>query len=440
MDTGKLKAFALKWTFSWAWLITIIFILFNIWFKPVFNFVLILFIAGAFYNAWLNEKERYVQKLFLKEDYKIEKGKVFYWAYFAEGLILLASLHFLYKGFTTVTGVTESFFNIPSGSTWAAVLITVSFLVALAVCIGMMIILYLISNSFNNRQLIITYLVLDFFILMPFNFMFAYESNQQENLNQYYANSLPGFHDQLRPRVQMKCEKAKFSLDSMNAKLKNDESSIAWETSYIKQMSTQYEAQRNQSTNAKDSARYESKRNEAQAAAEGRIATLRNARSAGASPRITADYIVAEREKQQYDNVGYLIRKMNNGRISKKYLADTVLAIRKELLELYNSDSTSQRDTAILMSKQKLDVTRESVTDGFFIMLQGLFSWALKESKEDGPNMAITGITPAQAEWNAELPKKRWFCFFFALTIDIFPLAIALVIQFRAKRKQQYDS
>lgn len=440
MDKEKLKAFALKWIFTWAWLIMVVFILFNIWFKPFFNIVLLLFIAGAFYNAWLTEKERYVQKLFLKEDFTPEKSRVFYWAYFAEGLILLASLHFLYKGFTTVTGVTESFFNVAPASVLGAVITSVSFLVSLAVCVGMMIILYLVSNSTKNRQLIITYLILDFFILMPFNFMFSYECNQQENLNLYYANSLPGFHDQLRPHVQKKFEKAKFSFDSMNIKLRNYDSSIARIERSMDETSIKYESRRNTSTNGKDSARYEALRNEVQNTGKKKISAFQDARDNGESSVIKVYYHKAEEEKLKHDSVGNIIKRVNNGSISKKHLPDTVLTMRQLLLELYNSDSILQRDNAIIMSKQRLDVTKEAVTDGFFNMLQGLFCWALKDNTWAAPEDKVITITPAQAEWNAELPKKRWFCFFFALTIDIFPLVIALVVQFWAKRKQKHGT
>ena len=205
MNDFSWQRFVVRWLLPYrAPGFVLLFIVLNLWFKPVFNIILFLCVAGAFAIAWLNEKDKYTVRLFYDEPFNPKKDNLSLIIAIIEGLILLVGLHFLYKGFTSVTGVTEQLFDAKISGGLFYVISAVSFITAFAVITGMMVLLYMISNTLYNRRLIIFYLLTDVLILMPFNFMFSYENNQQESLTQFYAGSMPRLYDQLLPGLQKK--------------------------------------------------------------------------------------------------------------------------------------------------------------------------------------------------------------------------------------------
>src|SRR6202012_2642143 len=110
MPETDMAAFIRKWIFKNAWIMALVFIFFNTWFKAIFNIVIVLFFAAIFYGDWLTEQDKLAKHLFREEPLPAKKDGIYYWGFLSELAILLIGLHFLNKGFVTVTGMSEKIF------------------------------------------------------------------------------------------------------------------------------------------------------------------------------------------------------------------------------------------------------------------------------------------------------------------------------------------
>lgn len=424
--------FFVKWIMKRAWLICLLLIIFNIWFKSIFNLVIVFFLLGDFYNSWLNHKDRLQNHLFFNPPFQPEKKGVYWWGFFFEGLVLLVGLHFLYKGFTTVTGVTEGWFEWAPEGTVAQIVSSISFMIAVAVVGVMMLLLYKISNTAKNRTLIIIYIIVDVVLLMPFNFMFAYECNQKENLNQYYAEAIPPIYEQLQSRVDVQMKSSGTALAHVNRKNERIDNEIKKLEDKIESIRQQRDAIRTQTTDQSKSEELWGLLKDERAAEK----AIRNR----ASQRDTSVRTAVLHEQDSLNRAGLdAIRPIYlgilNDTIAKKHMADRLAKAKKILKTIYEADPQLQSDTALSRWMDQLKVIKETPMEGFFAMMQQCFQWALKEEywgKVAGAQP--TNLTDAQQHWNEQLPRKRLFCFLFALAIDIVPLIIALSFLLYAKQ------
>jgi hypothetical protein len=437
MADQHLKDFFLKWLFKRAWLIALVMIVFNIWFKPIFNIVILLFWAGAFYNDWLSEKEKFVQNLFYEKEFNPKRNGVFWFGFIIELMILMVGLHFLFKGFTTVTGVSEQWLDRDNDQGLTSIILSVSFIIALAIIIGMMLLLYKISNSSRNRQLVITYIIIDVLILMPFNFMFSYENNQKENLALFYTDQLQPLYDKMLPRLKSRWEGAWTYYQKSSIRNNNIDSAIREKQTELNDIRVRLNGELLLVT--EENPRHEIIRGirQDQRNIERTIVRLEKSKDTTVYKTATA-HALANKDYVKLNSVQSIITGLHNGKIPKKNIYDSIMAGRNIFQELYNADTILKADTAVSNAMSRLMVVKESPTDGFFALLKDLFSWALKQ----GNYLPVVStnrynqLSAAQLEWNVGLPQKRWFCFMFSLVIDIFPLIIALSFIFFTKQKK----
>jgi hypothetical protein len=415
--TPSFKKFLIRWSLSRAGLIALVFVCINL-----------------FYNSWLSEKEKYVTKLFFDERIHTSKGPVFWVAFLIELLVLIVGLHYLYKGFSTVTGITEQWFNIKSNSPLATLLLSVGFIIALAIIMGMMLILYKITNSFRNRKLIITYILVDIFILMPFNFMFSYENNQKENLALFYSDAMPPLYDKLLAEVTIRRDKSGSDYNIIDNKNQSVQDDIT------------------QKKKDNDTAKAIFQRTNMEGLTQDQIYTIianynreirnNNKEIKALENKIDSTVFNLKEKRDKYTGaydsllrIEPVIKGINNGRIKKADLYDTLITAKRVFLEVFNRDTSLRNDSTILYQIEKLQVTKEPPVDGFFNLLHDLFRWALKDSNVEASHDDKFIFTKAQKQWNEMLPKKRWFSFLFSILIDVFPLILALCYIHYARQK-----
>ena len=143
--------------------------------------------------------------------------------------------------------------------------------------------------------------------------------------------------------------------------------------------------------------------------------------------------LLANNKYNKLLSVEPVVKLLNNGKIDKDVLYDTVMYVKSIFIEIYDTDSSVRKDTGVIRSFERLTVKKEQNTDGFFNLMKQLTFWALKP--ELLSNEGKKESTRAQTEWNESLPKKRFFCFLFSILIDLFPLLIALSFLIYSKQK-----
>jgi len=421
----KLANFLTDILFKFSWLIILVLVLTGIFFKPIVYVIIIPLITGIIYNAWILRKNKFVTRLFIDE-YFVDNDKPVFWIVtIIELLILLVGLHFLFKGFSTVTGINENLFNMQLNK----FSFSVSFLLAVAVVGGMLVILYQIKHSSKNKRLILIYILVDIFILFPYNFIFSYENCVKDNISQYYANVMPQLYDKLNTELGNRKGIAfdKFRpIEENNGRIKEDVKEIK---ANIEDENSKY-----QSLNLSEMDKYA--RNDA---INGHKKTIRdyNRKIKERESKIDNSIDSLKSNFKKFDALSYMlntlspiVKGINSNKIKKEDLYDSVVNAKKIFIQIYTSDTLLKKDTVISFLINKLQVIPESPTDGFFNLLKDLFNWALKDEYSNHTNSNlkddIKNTNKAQQEWEDLTPQKRWFSFLFAILIDIFPLLITL--------------
>lgn len=422
----QLKNFLTDILFKYSWLIILVLVLTNIYFKPLINLITIPLITGIIYNAWLGKKNKYVTKLFVDEDFVDNEKSVFRIVTAIEFLILMAGLHFLFKGFSTVTGVSENLFNLNIKN----LPLSVSFILAVAVVTGMLVILYKIKHSSRNKKLILIYILVDIFILFPYNFIFSYENCVKDNISHYYANAMPQLYDRMSTDLAKEKGMANSKLDPVikkNNRIKEEigdlKSEIETENTRFSNLDLDNKNGDQRYTEIKDHNKI--------------IKDLRTKiKNKEGEIDISVDTLSSKSDQiiRLVDSLlpilGPTIKGIQNNKITKANLYDSIINAKKIFIEIYNSDIVLQKDTVVLSLMNKLQVVPESPTDGFFNLLKDLFSCALKDEYAIHSNTNLNdqgkNLNKAQLEWEDLTPQKRWFSFLFAILIDVFPLIITL--------------
>jgi len=421
----QLKKFLTDILFKFSWLIILVLVLTNIFFKPIINIITIPLIVGIIYNAWLTKKNKFVTKLFVDEDFVDNEKPVFWIVTTIEFLILMVGLHFLFKGFSTVTGVSENLFNLQITN----FPLSVSFILALAVVIGMLVILYKIKHSSKNKRLILIYILVDIFILFPYNFIFSYENCLKDNISHYYANAMPQLYDKLNTELAKRKEFANDKyrpIETNNQHIKDDVKEIKSE---IENENTRYQALN--LSEMDEYARRDAQRRHNETIREcNRKIRVRESKINNLVDSLKSNFKKYDTLSYTLNSLSTIVKGINNSKIKKEDLYDSVVNAKKYFIQIYNADTLLSKDTVISNLMNKLQVVTESPTDGFFNLLKDLFSWALKDeySIHSNTNLKDQGkyLNQAQLEWEDLTPQKRWFSFLFAILIDVFPLIITL--------------
>lgn len=421
----KLGKFLTDVLFKFSWLIILVLVLTGIFFKPIVYLIIIPLITGIIYNAWISRKNKFVTKLFIDE-YFVDNDKPVFWIVtIIEFLILLVGLHFLFKGFSTVTGVNENLFNLQLNK----MSFSVSFLLAVAVVGGMLIILYQIKHSSKNKRLILIYILVDIFILFPYNFIFSYENCVKDNISQYYANAMPQLYDRLNTELSERTKTSGLKLSPVvnkNIRIQNDIDALKRDKETENQNYLTLSSQ-TQDPNEKNVIAYN--HNKELNKLNKRIIEKENQidKRVDSLKAYNDNYISLS---NTLTSLNPIIKGIQNNKIKKENLYDSVVNAKKIFIEVFSSDTLLKKDTSITNYMNKLQVIPESPTDGFFNLLKDLFNWALKDeySKHTNSNLKddIKDTNKAQQEWESLTPQKRWFSFLFSILIDVFPLLITL--------------
>jgi len=434
-NNEDIKSWLVRWAFRYGWLVVLVLLLTNLLFRPVMNIVVILLIAAVAFNAWSKDTRRLEHRIFPDDPIPVDRGKVYWYVFAIESLVLLVGLHFYYKGITSMSGITETWFNMGhrGGTGFIATVFSVAFMMAVAVVATMLVLLYFISHTPRNMTLIMVYIFIDVFIVMPYNFRFSYENNQKEGITTYYSGAITPLYNILTKRQAPRQDAAERDYDKVRGRNASIDSSLAERDSKINQLTTEYYSQWPTITNDTMRRRYTYDFSIAIKRLKDEKRTIGRQKDTTVS-RLEERKLHEERISDKLDSITPIVKGLENGKIEKKDLYDSVINAAKVFQSIIPLDSGLVKDSSVARLMSRLEVVQEPSDKGLGKLLHGWMIWILKDGDRDGA--AGSAVTSAQQEWNEQLPTLRTSSFLFSILIDIIPLLLALTYNIYARQRK----
>jgi hypothetical protein len=413
--------FAFIWALRIIWAILIPVFIAGVLFPKMSAWIYILLFLSLSLNAYFVHKDKKTLHLFrvnaLPEKTKIIIRRL---AVSVEIIFMFIATYILSKGLETITGVQEKIFGIP--------FIDLSLAMAIGIGLALFWLLFAIGNTYK-RAFIVAYIILDLLILMPFNFMFIFEKNQNENLTAFHANELPILYSRVNKIYSDKFSDASKIADISTGYTevlnKKDSSLKSEREDLIKKKS---EADKNGDKTVSDYAARDIKRKE------------REIRINESKKNDTLN----EAKKYQKDEYGLIVTELKRLRQNidtiKKSSNRTSLFINvsivKEALLSKIGDSLKKTDTAIARAVSVLQIKPQPPTEALLLLYKDIFSFSRwKGTTKDSLALPLSK-TPDEV-WGDKLVQLRWYSFSPSVLIDIIPLMIALFLGWMKKQENE---
>lgn len=383
------------------------------WFHPFMYGFLVLLIISWIYGSWLTVQE----KFFWKEQFDFDTRDWALWfVWVIEAIFLLIALYFLNKGLSTITGAEQLF-----GSSW----ILISRVMSFGFIIFMAFLLQLIKSTERIRMFVFLYILLDFLVLMPFNFMYMFEAKQRDDLADFHGRVIPTLYTRLDSRISVKVGELDKRLDQPKSKETGRLKELEAKSKSIKQLEEELiDRQEEQDI------QYNSARDRTIKRLEQELKALTKRRDQLSIAQNSAlDQINTEKNRYTESRASLTaikdtVNRIRNGISGSELKINTVSSCKNRLLQLVNQDPYFLQDSVILRAQEKLSIEASSRTEAFFQLLHDLFRPLLKEKSADVGLVVEKKVEP---EWQALQPSVRWFSFLAALLIDVIPLLAVLV-------------
>ncbi|MCF0070822.1 hypothetical protein LZD49_10090 [Dyadobacter sp. CY261] len=383
------------------------------WFQPFMYGLLVLLIISWIYASWMTVQEQF----FWEEKFDFDTSDWALWfVWVIEGVFLLIALYFLNKGLLTITGAEQAF-----GLSWTPI----SMVMSVGFILFMFYLLLIIKKEERIRMFVFLYILLDFLVLMPFNFMYMFEAKQREELADFHGSTIPTLYTRLVSRISSKVGELEKSYGLVSALESGRIVDYQAKVSEIRQMDEEIAELRDQQR-----LDYSPARNEILQRLKREQTALikkRNQLNTGHSSEVAQAGAEKDRfveARKTITGLKVAVDSIQNGIAGNELKINTISACKNRLIQLVNQDPYFRQDSLILLAQAKLSIEASSRTEAFFQLLHDLFQPLLKENTTS-PILAVA--KKADPEWLALQPSIRWFSFLAALLIDAIPLLAVLV-------------
>ncbi|MBC8155536.1 MAG: hypothetical protein H7Z72_21830 [Bacteroidetes bacterium] len=383
------------------------------WFHPYMYGLLVLLIISWIYSSWLTVQEQF----FWKEEFNFNLRDWTLWAvWLIECIFLLIAFYFLNKGLLTITGAEQAF-----GFSW----ILISEVMSIGFILFMFYLLRIIKKVERIRLFVFLYILLDFLVLMPFNFMYMFEAKQRDDLADFYAGIIPTLYTRLDSRISAKIGELDKNLIQPKSKESGIKKKYENKKLEIKQLEDNLiERQKEQEIEYNEARARIIKRLERELKAATNSRDNLNATQIPVLEQINIDKKRYTDYRDSLTAIKDTVNRIRNGISVSELKINTISACKNRLLQLVNQDPYFLQDTLILRAQEKLSIEASSRTEAFFQLLHDLFQPLLKEKPTAAGLIVEKKVDP---EWQALQPSVRWFSFLAALLIDVIPLLAVLV-------------
>lgn len=420
----KYLAYSGQWLLRYLWVIVIALLVINTSGYTSLNFVLVALVISITYINWKNHENGNVLPLFARVRVSKETLRTVTWMIYAVELIaMVAACFILDSGLKNITGVSERIFGI----SW----LPLSTIFAVIITLGLFSLLIKISTARNNTRYILYYLVLDLTLVMIFNYMTMFESQQQNRLAKFYAARMITMKDNLNMAISSYQSESNRNYAPVARKNERIDADIA----VLKRDKMNEENRLNDTTLTPE---LRGRINANIRNIQNRITRLEGSKDAGTDIKLgQKDY--ADNVASQFNALLPALNDIRKTRNDEKYFKN-VDSARDGLLNILGKDSVFAKRSDIAPYLKAIQITPESPTDALNAFFTNMFSFASKEPPKEEVGIAVKDDLQAssdffEAHWETEKKQIRLISYLIAISIDLVPLLLAISLNYFTRKE-----